>query len=315
MFARDRRSNWLPVLGGRGAARRWAASHRIVLRGCAVEAALLVLLLLIVAGVLWLLLGRRGSGNPFPTAAEVAALQRRFAADPDDPDRAFELAQAYLSQARTYRTFSRAVAGTRWMVDEMVGREQASPELRAKQQTVEAQWQHLRDQLGIRSNDERADVLQRAAHLVDRLQQRGDLPPQRVAAVHLLAAGVHLEQEEYPQAHAQIDAAARLDAQSVAWHLLRADVFTAQEQYADAIQELRAANLKITGWAHSPPDWQVRLLAGLGGAAHGARFERRWYQRRGEIASQLRHVIQTEISLLRDLQRIGELKRREASAP
>lgn len=278
------------------------------------QVAIAVVLALLIAAVLYLLLGRRGTVSQFPTAAEVARLERDLAGDPGNPDRAFELAQAYLKQANTYRTFRSALASSRKWIDDYHLAE-GNPQLAAKQETLEHHWQQLQVELGIRSDVDRDAVLQRAGRLVDQLQQCSDLPPPQRAAVHLLASGLHLERDDYPAAHAEIDAAARLDPASLPLHLLRADVFTAQERYAEAIEELRAANVKITAWAHRPPEWQLRLLAGLGGARGAARVERHWYRRRGEIASQLRHVIQTEIQLLRDLQRIGQLQARDAAPP
>ncbi len=278
------------------------------------EVAIAVVLASLIAAVLYLLLGRRGTVSQFPTAAEVARLERDLASDPGNPDRAFELAQAYLKQANTYRTFRSAVASSRkWIHDYRLA--ESNPQLAAKQETVERHWQQLQEELGIRSDADRDAVLQRAGGIVDQLQQRSDVPPPQRAAVHLLAGGLHLERENYPAAHAEIDAAARLDPASLPLHLLRADVYTAQERYAEAIEELRAANVKITAWAHRPPEWQLRLLAGLGGARGAVRFDRHWYRQRGEIASQLRHVIQTEILLLRDMQRIGQLKQRDAASP
>ncbi|MCS7309354.1 MAG: hypothetical protein NZ741_03960, partial [Armatimonadetes bacterium] len=87
-----------------------------------------------------------------------------------------------------------------------------------------------------------------------------------------------------------------------------------QERYGEALQELRAASIQLTAWAAQAPPWELRFVWALTSPNRVNTRERRWRERREKVASELRYVIASEISLLQALQRIQE-RRTPSYAP
>ena len=236
------------------------------------------------------------------TVADLQELQQDAARHPNDVDRAMDLLVGYTSLLNQFSDLEKATRGTLDMVRENPAFA-AKPEIQEKKQFIETEWAKFQAKIGIQSQEHKKQLLAEGIAHADKTLARTDLDKSQRSGAHLARGRLWLAKGDPRKALA--------DAQNVAdpvmRSLLKADAHTDSQNWSAAITELRGASLALTAWANREPGWETKIWWSMR-RGRAWRKERRWKERRGEIARNIRFVIADEIRVLQGLQKLDQMR-------
>ncbi|MCS6830667.1 MAG: hypothetical protein NZ749_08485 [bacterium] len=267
--------------------------------------ALVAIVALLIAWSVYEVRSRAAVSQPL-TVQDLYRLESEARGKPSDPDAAVRTAVAYAAFVHHLGSVRDAVEGTHSFVDTIKPHlsRQGAMSLQRQLEQVDAKWAEILRMYGINSEQERIRVLARGLDFTHRTLQRGDLDTPQRAVLHLAMGRILYQANRLSEAMEHAVLAERHCAESIPVHLLKADIFQEQQRWSEAIQELRAASIRLTAWAMQAPSWELRLVWTLLKPNRANAMERRWRERREKVAGDLRHVIASEILLLQNIRQI-----------
>lgn len=295
--------------------------RRIVLttddnRGYLLRAWPVVFCLLLVLGSLTYFILQRSKNSPSTlfTASDLRELRSEAAARPDDLEAQMNAVFAYAALISQFGNLDKAAKATLELGRGEPGFETKPSVIEAKAK-LRQEIEKYRAKVGIYSEQEFQNLLRDGLDLATQILKTPNLDSSQKSALHLARGRIQLQADNPKAALAEAVAAQKLGGDPVPVHLLMADANTDLERYSESIKHLRAASLALSNWAHQEPGWEVRLTWAMMRPGRRWSREKRWKERRGEIAGNIRSVIAGEVQVLNGLEMLKEKTRGSPSTP
>jgi hypothetical protein len=262
-----------------------------------------VVLAVVVGLFAWRFYSDRSSSAPV-TVGDVAKLEERYKSSGSaSPDDALPVLQGYAAMTTKIGDMAAAVRVTRELL-ERDPKFASLPKVKASAEKMDREWAILLQKAGMPGEAAWSEFLARGISFANEVVGDPKLSEQQRAVALLCRAKILFQSRYLDEAMRDATESLRLNPNGVLANLVRADVCSERKQYSAAMQEMRAASMKLQAWSREPPPWEMRIALAMMRPRRAVFRERRWRERRTEIAGLLSSQIQSEISVLQGLERV-----------
>lgn len=273
----------------------------------------ILILVLLLGGLAYLLIKPSFSTRSgLFTLADLQSLKTEAEANPGSTEAQMNAAFAYAALISQFGGIEKAARAT---LDLDFGEVTQSPSVVEAKANLRAELDKIRQRVGISDEEQFKGVLKEGLAHTTQTLERQDLDSSQTAALHLARGRIQLQAENPHAALQDAKAAQKLGGDPVATHLLLADCNTDLERYSESIKHLRAASMALSTWANQDPGWEVRLMWAMHRPSRRWSKEKRWRDRRQEMASNVRSVIAGEVQVLQGLEKLKQKTRSSSSTP